>query len=583
MAERLKAKYGTGLEKCECRSRFNSPCCANLLPVQAWALTEAEMYGGIVGPIGVGHGKTLLDLLTPMVVTVERCVVLLLPANLKTQLLERDWAFYGQHWKLPNLAGGKFFYPGRPTLHVVAYSELSGARSAELLKKLNPDVIIADEAHNLRNKDAARAKRFFRHLNETHGVKLFCWSGTLTSKGLADWATLSSHALADASPAPRFYPTIEEWSGFLDPAPFRRPPGKLKQAFGEDTIAGYQKRVVESPGVISSGDVASCQASLEINERRVETPEIIKKHLKELDASWDRPDGDPLVDAMSVARCARELSAGFYYRWKWPRKEPKEVIEKWLEVRKKWHKELREKLKTSKSMMDSPLLLTKAAIRWYDGYTHVSHEEREYKDEEGNTRVGVFEKDRTLFPPYTKDGPLPVWASEHWQEWRAVRDTAQPETDPVWLDTFLAEDAARWLQEGPGLCWYEHQAFAAKVLEFAPGAVFAGPGASGNDLVLKLKGDEACCISIKAHGTGKNLQRFNRNLVANPPGAGDIWEQLLGRTHRAGQESDAVTVDVYRHTDSFRNAVERARDLSEYIQGAFGATQRLASVAHWGF
>jgi hypothetical protein len=62
------------------------------------------------GPIGVGHGKTLLDLLTPMVVPC-RVAVLLLPSKLKKQLLESDWHFYGQHWKLPNLAGSRWQHP----------------------------------------------------------------------------------------------------------------------------------------------------------------------------------------------------------------------------------------------------------------------------------------------------------------------------------------------------------------------------------------------------------------------------------------------------------------------------------------
>ena len=79
--------------------------------------------------------------------------------------------------------------------------------------------------------------------------------------------------------------------------------------------------------------------------------------------------------------------------------------------------------------------------------------------------------------------------------------------------------------------------------------------------VLMLTGREAVCASPRAHGTGKNLQQFARNLVANPPSDGATWEQLIGRTHRQGQEADEVTVEVYRHTAPFLEAVEKARDL----------------------
>jgi hypothetical protein len=140
-------------------------CCADLLPVQAWALHEAEKYGGLLGPIGVGHGKTLLDMLTPMVTSAKRAV-LLLPPNLKRQFLEVDWKFYGNHWRLPNLSGGQSYEPGLPFLYVVAFSELSGAKSTALLDGLKPDTIIVDEAHNVRNATAARTKRFLRFLKQ---------------------------------------------------------------------------------------------------------------------------------------------------------------------------------------------------------------------------------------------------------------------------------------------------------------------------------------------------------------------------------------------------------------------------------
>ena len=220
--------------------------------------------------------------------------------------------------------------------------------------------------------------------------------------------------------------------------------------------------------------------------------------------------------------------------------------------------------------MDSPLLLTKAAIRWFEGYVHIE------RDEHGR------EGKRHEIKPRTKNGPLPVWEAESWLEWKEVRESAQPETEAVWIDRFLVESTTAWLREGAGLCWYDFREFGDAVARLA-GCVHAGPGADGNDLVLRLSGAEAVVASIRAHGTGKNLQQFCRNLVANPPSDGATWEQLLGRTHRQGQQADEVTVEVYRHTEAMRAAVEKARALSEYIEGTFGSTQKLASKATWGF
>src|SRR5690606_1265014 len=138
----LKAEFGINIGKsCECVTKYKRKCCADLLPTQAWALHEIREVEGLLGPIGVGHGKTLLDLLAAMVLRKCSTAVLLLPPNLKSQLLDVDWHFYGQHWKLPNLAGERWLVPERPTLHVVAFSELSGSRATDLLHRLRPDAV----------------------------------------------------------------------------------------------------------------------------------------------------------------------------------------------------------------------------------------------------------------------------------------------------------------------------------------------------------------------------------------------------------------------------------------------------------
>lgn len=578
--------------RCECVSRFNRRCCANLLLTQAWALTEAAENQGLLGPIGVGHGKTLLDMLTPMVVESKRAI-LLLPPPLKLQFLQTDWHFYGQHWQLPNLAGtgrAMEYEAGKPFLYVMSFAELSGAKNTDVLEKLQPDTIIVDEGHNLRSKDAARTKRFLRYLQKHPEVNLYVWSGTLTSKSIKDYAHLSEHALGEQSPVPLFWPTVEEWSTHLDPVDVRTPPGQLWKLGGEDTVRLglvdakplFQKRLTETPGVVTSGDSASCNATLTISERPLVVPTVVLQALAKFDEgarkeAWQRPDGEEIVDALTAARTARELSCGFYYRWRWSG-EKQSVIEKWLEARKNWHRELREKLKRGGPHMDSPLLVTKAAIRWHEGYVHIE------RDEEGN------ELRRLAIKPYTRNGPQPTWDSECWLPWKEVRGTASPATEAVWLSDFMLEDVLDWLQEGHGLAWYEFGSFAQKLITTARErripVSFAGPGKEGNELIEALKsggGKASVLASIRAHGTGKNLEMFWRNLVANPPSDGATWEQLLGRTHRAGQMQDEVTFEVYRHSEAMRNAVERARDLSAHIEGTFGVTQRLASVASWGF
>ena len=571
--ERLRAELEATLSLpnslCECVSKYRRLCCNHLLPVQTWALAEGRETQGILGPIGVGHGKTLLDLLMPMVVPC-RVAVLLLPSKLKKQLLESDWAFYGQHWKLPNLAGSRWQHPGRPILHVVAFEELSGAKSTDLLDKLQPDLLICDEAHRLADSSAARTKRWLRYVRHNPSVKVFCWSGTLTKRSLKNWAHLSNASLKQGSPAPRDFPTLEAWAGATDPGEFPTPAGELMRlcAPGETAFEGFGRRVVDTPGVISSGDAQACEASLIISQRPLTTPKVVVDALEKVAKLWERPDGETLIDPLSVARCMREVSCGFYYFWKWPRGEPKQVRDTWLEARKEWRSEIRERLKRSAPHLDSPMLLARAAQRWHKGFV--------YLDEAG---------ERHTVPPYTHSTveKHPTWESETWERWHELRDSAHPVTDAQWMDDFMVEDVLAWLSEGPGLAWYEHDAMAKRIMGVADGIVHCGPGDEGAGKLLKLRGTERVLLTIKSHGEGKNLQMFNRSLVANPPSGGAEWEQLLGRTHRTGQMQDEVLFDVYRHTQTFRDALDKARDLSGYIQGSFGNTQKLVAKATWRF
>ena len=161
----------------------------------------------------------------------------------------------------------------------------------------------------------------------------------------------------------------------------------------------------------------------------------------------------------------------------------------------------------------------------------------------------------------------------------AVRESAKPETEAVWVDDFLAADCADWRGSNVGLLWYDHDAFGRRVADLA-NVPFYGPGAKASIEILAERGDRALVVSIRAHGTGKNLQQFSRQLVANPPSDGAIWEQLLGRTHRQGQIADEVTVGIYRHTDEFRYALDKARELSAYITGTMGGASKLLRATY---
>lgn len=538
----LIARLGLGPVSCRC-AEFSRPCATTLRPIQAWALTEAPLHGGLLGPIGVGDGKTLLNLLTPMVMPGCRTAMLLIPPDMKAQLLEMDWSFYAQHWQLPNLTTGRWSVPGRPWLHVVTFSELSNHRATDLLERIAPDLVVVDEAHCLRRRSAARTKRFLRYMHAHTDVRLCAWSGTLTSKSLRDYAHLSALALKDGSPLPLAWPAVEDWASAIDPGEdFPAPIGALSKLCepGEHVNSGFRRRLHDTPGVVASSQDGNCNASIIFRERKTTLPKVLEMKLRELHRTWRRPDQEELVSALDKARCAREMACGFFYRWRWPRNEPMEVRARWLAARAEWHRELREKLKHSKPHLDSPLLCAKAAIRFYDDY----------------------------------EGDLPVWPAEAWPEWALVRGTARPETEAVWEDDWLLRDAAAWLKSNTGIVWYEHDTFGRRLADLAH-VPFYGPGEEASSTIVRERGDRSIIAGIRSHHRAKNLQMFSRQLVANPPSDGATWEQLIGRTHRPGQGADEVVIEVYRHTEDMRDALDKARALAAYIEGTMGGQQKL--------
>ena len=86
--------------------------------------------------------------------------------------------------------------------------------------------------------------------------------------------------------------------------------------------------------------------------------------------------------------------------------------------------------------------------------------------------------------------------------------------------------------------------------------------------VPNIESSPTVALSLRVYHEGKNfLTPWSDQLILQPPSSGAVWEQLLGRTYRPGQESPHVKASVYYHVhpnhESFQRAVRRAR----YIQG----------------
>jgi hypothetical protein len=487
------------------------------LPIQAIGVIEAYNCGGLFAGVGVGHGKTLLGFLA-MTAMEARRPILVVKADLYHKTL-RDLRDLRQHWFI------------NPRVEVITYEKLSQPDSVEFLAAMAPDLIVLDECQALKDITTARGIRFMKFMEQNQDVKLIAMSGSVTRKTLRDYWHFMCLCLKESAPMPYRWSELESWSLAIDSdvEDWRRPhPGVLLElapieappAADEWELArlSYQRRLRGTEGVVMTGEGA-ISTSLTLSERPAKLPPAISDALDTLRETWETPNGDELQQAVDIWRHARELACGFWYRWEPQPPKP------WLAARKAWHKFVRGVIARGEHGLDSPF---NVANRYADHPLH--------------------------------------------QAWVGIRDTYIPNSVPKWIDTWLLEDAARWLREGPGIAWVEHQTVGEQLARIS-GFPFYGGGERASREILDAKGP--IIASIKAHGTGKNLQGYSRNLVLSCPPSGATWEQLLGRTHRLGQQADTVSVEVYLHVDELRAGFLQALKDARYIEQSTGQQQKL--------
>ncbi len=490
-----------------------------LRPKQAVSLLEIGQHRGLMGSLRAGAGKTLIFFLTPYILNSAR-PVLLMPAKLIDSKL-RELQELSEHWRVAYW------------LNFLSYQSLSRLSKENYLSDLRCDCLLADEAHKLKNRKAACTRRVKEYLDVNVDVPFVFGSGTVTKRSIQDYHHLSNWALRAMSPVPREWAVAEEWGNAIDERPrsmFRTEPGALtKFSDGETDLVkvreGFQKRVTETPGVVSTQDkLVDC--SLVVSRYHLEPSQPVTEAFNKLRTKWQTPDGWPLVGGLAVAQHARELALGFYYRW-----EPRAPHD-WLEARKAWAAFVRHILTYNRSRLYSEMQVALACAK----------------------------------------GKLPA---DEYHAWTQIKDTFKPNSVSVWVSDHALKACAAWLAEDKGIVWTEHKDFA-HVLSEVTGVPYCGAG--GVDKTGRPIEDfrgESVIASIASSFEGRNLQAWCRNLVTSPPGQGLIWEQLLARTHRDLQLEDEVTYEVLSGCAEHETAFNQARLDAAYIAETTGQEQRL--------
>lgn len=509
--------------------------------------------GCFVGNNIVLH-NTIPSFLAAAVVNAQR-PLLFVPAKLRDKTT-KEWLKLSADWQLPRI-------------RVESYDMLGLVQNEHYLTNYRPDIIISDEVHKLRRTNTSRTKRVTAYMRENPNTYFMGLSGTITKRSIRDYWHILRWCLKDRMPLPRDVPQLSAWSEFLDSRRNEDPrqvpnPGALvsfcteaerfeiAQARAREAAAGadevtkkeltkrvisivrqaFERRLTGTPGVISSlSDTVDC--SLILEQKSLDLSHL-EPYYTRLRTAWEVPNGDVFTEAVDLWRHARELSCGMYYIWDPP--APKD----WLEARRTWCAYVRHTL-AHRHKYHSELHVAKGIVNG------------DLDDAVGRTAYAA---------------------------WAQIRKTFKPNTVAVWVDDVTLKATAEWLfkrGEPPGLAWVEHVEFGRRLSQMTGLPYF---GAGGLDAQGRSIEDESykgpCILSISANNEGRNLQtRYSRNLIVSCPPSGDVIEQLLGRTHRDGQDADEVSAEFFlscrEQYDGFQYALKDA----QYIQDTTRQPQKL--------
>lgn len=498
-----------------------------LRPVQAFALAELHDLNGLLGIILVGGGKTLITFLAPLVLEALR-PVLIVPASLREKT-EREFAVLAKHWVRHS------------DLEIVNYEKLSRVSGADYLEERQPDLLIADECHKLKNKDAAVTRRVVRYLDD-HPDTIFCGlSGTVTQRSVMDYHHLLRWALGpEAMPLPAKASEAMLWARALDEklrGMTRMSPGELKifvntkkeTVTRDEARVGYSRRLVETPGVVAT-KASDVDASIVGSVWHPVLSTEIEKALEHLKKEWETPGGEVCQQPVDLWRHARELVCGFYYYW-----DP-EPTDEWRQARTSWFKYVREQLQEQIPGLDSPLQVGNACAR---GHLNSGH---------------------------------------RYENWEKIKHTCKPKNLPRWIDDSVMQQVVERVnkEKAKSIVWVEQVAVGRKLAALS-GWKFFGEGGkdSAGTPIEAIEGKETVIASIPANHQGRNLQAWHHNDIVSPPPNGRIVEQLCGRTHREGQEADEVYYRFMLGDEAIAAGLRQAIRDAHYIQQTTGTAQKL--------
>lgn len=597
-----------------------------LFPTQVGAVLAWDLHGGLFAPIGVGWGKTLITLMIAnraYQTGQSQRTMLVVPSQVYEQLVKTDIP-QARKWvglSVPfHLLGGRSLDErrrmagsGKRGCYILPYSLLS-TRDAEALlngdmhdpppnkrgiEGIMPDLLILDEAHNVKNPKAARTARLRRYMNARQ-PRLVALSGTITSKSINDYHHLISQALRHLCPLPQSESLATNWSYVLDP---ERPGAEYGTRASSGSKAGpltplvdwarkhfpkedipngipgfrkaYKLRLTTTPGVVATGD-AEIGVSLTIendpvprHEQHADWAEL-DRLMKQVEEQWRTPSGDEIELGFHKWRYLYELTAGFYYRLRWP--------------------ELEELTRKGLSAPEASVYLERA-LEHHEARQAFASKLRQWIQYEGRPGLDTpLLVTSNMANHQARDVSGALYAL--WSDMKALEFDGMPEriSEPVRICDYKVRHTVEWCEallrktrgKQGALVWVHHDEpgrWVFEALKEAGVPALFAPAESkrrGSNALVRdpANAHRIVVASMGGHGTGKNLQHFQHQRFHQFPRQADLLEQVLGRTHRNGQLADELEPTTCNTTDFDHQNMWACLIDALYIHQTTGARQK---------
>lgn len=522
---------------------------AEILDRQTVGLSELHWNRGLFAALPVGFGKTLVTFLAAHVVPCRRPMLIVQASGIEQT--RQDFEDLARHWRQP-----------QPMPLISTYHALTERRNVEMLNEIRPDLLIFDESDQLRRIDTGSAPiRIDRYVDMIRKEELAAGTGfgsrlivvavtgTIGRGSLRDFAHIIRWCLGPGAPLPLYEGALFQWCNAVDDGRAigmaRWKPGVLTafppgatdgatDAIDADPVltavrSGLGRRLEETPGVLIY-DESSCDQPLTIDFLYAPKDPAIDQAFEAFRSTWETPDGFALCDALSVYKHVGELGSGFWYRWD-PRAPPE-----WLAARRSWSEFVRGKIEDSR-YASCPL------------------------DTEGAVK-DAFPGEPTL------------------AAWQDIKDTFVPNPVQQWYSASVVYAAAQWAadREAAGkrvLIWTVHRAMAQGIMSVSNIPYY---GAKGRRFDVNMSPQDetlvtaprqsdgspitSAILSVHANRRQRNLQHYQEQLIVGWESATHYVEQMLGRTHRTGQQSPVrltILLTSGETVDSFDKTIEECR------------------------